>query len=123
MSATSCVQSIAALRALAIPAAPTGEPPGRHVLGYHNMGDGGGGLFYWDAASAATRRWWIGNREHQPVCPAVRSLEAGVQRAGSCGLVGFDWGRDRKRHARSPVRSKWRGRARNRLRQAADLCV
>ena len=51
MSATSCVQSIAALRALAIPAAPTGEPPGRHVLGYHNMGDGGGGLFYWDAAS------------------------------------------------------------------------
>ena len=44
------ITNIAALRALAVPISQ-GEV--RVVAGYHNIGDGGGGVFVWDAHSAA----------------------------------------------------------------------
>jgi hypothetical protein len=46
-----CVSTIAALRALAVPLVPPGELPCRQVLGFHSLGDEGGGFFYWDATS------------------------------------------------------------------------
>lgn len=47
---TTGVDTIAALKAL-----PAGYQQGQiQVRGYYSSGDGGAGLFYWDAASTAT---------------------------------------------------------------------